>query len=307
MKIFVSVASYKDRELVKTIKSLTENARKPQNLRIHVLDQNTRGKHPDLDFAYRIQHHKVDFREARGAGWARKKLMEKYDGETYFFQVDSHMRFAKNWDVRLMTMLDQTQESTGIEKIILSQFPAPYKLFTNGKEYYPKDDPYFWDQPSWTSVVNTWYGAWAGNREVMQDKTNPHKSHTILAGYVFSLGSLVEEVPYDERISFMGEELCFAVRAYTRGWEIYAPHEMLLWHFYSRKDHPKIWSPADNRIRDVSWEKMEELSKQVQKDILTGKETGVYGIGDRRRFGQYQRMIGINFKEFYKQKELGEQ
>jgi hypothetical protein len=304
MKIFVSVASYKDRELTKTIKSLVDNARKPHNLRIYVLDQNANNKHVDLSFAYRLHHEKIHYLESRGAGWARKKIMESYDGEAYFFQIDSHMRFAKNWDVRLMTMLDQTQERVGNEKIILSQFPAPYKLFTNGKEHYPEGDPYFWHEPSWTSVVNTWYGAWAGNREEIEDKSLPHKSHTILAGYVFSPGKLVEEVPYDERISFMGEELCFAIRAYTRGWDIYAPNEMLIWHFYTRKDHPKIWTPSDNRQRDVSWEAIEEFSKKIQKNILTGKETGIYGIGNKNRYYQYQKMIGINFKKFYEQKDL---
>lgn len=301
MKIFVSVASYRDKELVKTLNSLVDHARFKRNLVVSVFNQEDPRRLPDLSFVPNLNHMTTHFKNAKGAGWARKQLMETYNGEDFFFQIDSHMRFAENWDVRLMTMYEQVAEMTGNKKIILSQFPAPYKLFTNGKEHYPIDDPYFWDQPSWTSVVRTTHNVWAGNREVMSDFSKPHRSHTVLAGYVFAPGNLVEEVPYDDRISFMGEELCFAIRAFTRHWEIYAPHEMLLWHYYTRKEYPKIWSNADNVARPVEykWTEMEKRSIEVQKHVLTGVERGIYGIGDEQRYLEYQEMIGINFKQFY--------
>jgi hypothetical protein len=135
----------------------------------------------------------------------------------------------------------------------------------------------------------------------MKDKTKPHPSHTILAGYVFAPGNLVEEVPYDPRISFMGEELCFAIRAYTRGWDIYAPNEMLVWHYYTRKDSPKIWNQRDEITRTVTWRQMEDKSHAVQKAVLMGEEEGIYGVVKNQRYEDYQKMIGKNFKKFYKE------
>jgi len=299
--IFISIASYRDKELRKTILSLLNNAYDKSSLRFGVLTQDLNHKHPDLSFVPNIEHQTMHSKDARGAGYAREIVMNMYNGEDYYFQVDSHMRFAKNWDARLITMLDQAQEIAKTKKVILSQFPAPYQLHTNGKEYYPEGDQWYWSDASWTSVVFTKFGSWAGNREVMKNKTKPHRSHTILAGYMFAPGNIVQEVPYDPRISFMGEELCFALRAYTRGWEIYAPNEMLAWHYYVRKDHPKVWTHRDDAPRKTKWKEIENQSYELQRRILLGEDEGIYGVGDKKRFAQYQRMIKINFKKFYEE------
>jgi len=301
MKIFISIASYRDKELRKTVNSLLENAYSPQDLHFGILTQDLNHRHSNFDFLPKVTHEKMHSKDAKGAGYARKIVMDMYDGEDFYFQVDSHMRFAKNWDARLITMLSQAQEIAKTEKVILSQFPAPYQVHTNGRDYYPEGDQWYWSEPSWTSVVFTKFGSWAGNREIMKNKTRPHKSHTILAGYMFAPGKLVSEVPYDPRISFMGEELCFALRAYTRGWEIYAPNEMLIWHYYVRKDHPKVWTNRDDAPRKVKWKEIEKESYELQRRILHGEDEGIFGVGDKKRFEQYQKMIGINFKKFYKE------
>ena len=303
MKIFVSIASYRDPELLKTLHSAVENAKYPNDINFCVLTQDYPNRQPNLDFLLNVNHLQMNFKDAKGAGYARKILMNEYNGEDYFLQNDSHMRYAKNWDVRLITMLEQTKELANTDKVILSQFPAPYKSLTNGKDDFIEGDQYYWSEPSWTSVVRTYLDTWAGNREEIFNKTHPHPSHAILAGFVFAPGKLVEEVPYDERISFMGEELCFSVRAYTRGWKIYAPHEMLFWHYYTRKNHPKVWTQRDDATRKTKWKEIEIESMKIQKDVLTGKEQGIYGIGDKKLYEEYQRMIGINFKDFYKDRE----
>lgn len=92
----------------------------------------------------------------------------------------------------------------------------------------------------------------------------------------------------------MGEELCYAIRAYTRGYEIYAPNEMLAWHYYKRPDTPKIWGD-----KKAAWWDIEKTSKDTQKKILLGEEQGIYGIGSKERYDEYQKMIGINFHDFY--------
>jgi hypothetical protein len=301
MTIYISIISYKDDELVKTIKSLLHNATKPQELHFGVVSQHFNKKHPDLSFVKNLKYHKMLFTHARGAGYARKIAMEMYDGQDYFLQLDSHMRFAKHWDTKLIAMHKEAQQIAGTEKVILSQFPAPYEVHTGGKDYFPKGDVNYWDEPSWTTVVNTWSGVWAGSRMAMEDKSKPHKSHTILAALLFAPGYITQEVPYDERICFMGEELCFAIRAYTRNWEIYAPNEMIAWHFYQRKNDVKVWNQMEDSTRLVKWVDLESLSQKTQRDILLGIEKGIYGIDDHDRYIEYQEMIGIDFHKFYNQ------
>jgi hypothetical protein len=304
MSIFISIIGYRDAELPKTISSLFYNADNPDDLYFGIVSQDLRGRHPNPSFINNknVKQLNMHAKEARGAGFARKLAMEMYEGQDYFFQVDSHMRFEKGWDSQMITMLKEAQEIAKTDKVILSQFPAPYKILTNGEDYYIRGDKDFWDDVSWTKVVNTWQGLWAGSRMIIKNKNKPHKSHTILAGYMFAPGKIVEEVPYDPRISFMGEELCFAIRAYTRGWEIYAPHKMLVWHFYKRADRPKIWN--DRKTGNLTWNNIENESQKIQRRVLTGQDEGIFGIGDKKRYEEYQKMIGINFNKFYNKEKV---
>lgn len=300
MSIFISIASYRDSvELEKTVDSLIENSDNPQNLRIIILSQDRKRSHVDFSRYDNVELFKVDFRKARGAGWARKRIMEEYKGEDFFFQIDSHERFAKSWDTKIVEMFNQASSMAKTNKIILSQYPEPYEPHTDGKDHYIKGNSSLWDRVSWTAVRNNWHGCWTGCRQEIEDKTKPHITHSILAGYVFASGSFVEEIPYDERISFMGEELCIAIRAYTRGWKIYAPNEMLVWHFYKRRGESKPWTQMDDSVRDIKWVDLEMESKKTQELVLRGIEKGVYGIEDHDLYLEYQDLVGINFDEFY--------
>jgi Glycosyltransferase (GlcNAc) len=295
--IFISIPSYRDEELEKTVRSLYQNATHPKNLRFGIVNQDARGKHADFSWlGNQARVHNMHYKDAKGAGYARKLAMELYNGEAFYLQVDSHMRFVQGWDTKFIDMYDWCVTDAGTDKVILSQFPAPYLAGTDGKDYPITGDKDFWDRPAWTTVVNTWAGVWAGNREEIEDKSHPHPTHTILAGLLFTHGDIVKNIPYDDRIAFMGEELCFAIRAYTRGYALYAPNEMLATHFYKRDERPKIW--RDN-VAGRSWTDLEMHSQQVQKRVLLGADEGVYGIGDYQKYLDYQDMIGINFETFY--------
>jgi hypothetical protein len=299
MSIFISIASYKDTELVPTIKSIVNNSANPEDLHFGVISQNNIKKHPDLSFVKNLSYLKLDFRDSRGAGHARKLAMELYRGQDFFLQLDSHMRAAPQWDDKIKEMYEKSTDMANTKKIIMSQYPAAYEIHSNGKEHFIKNHKELWSTPTWSKVHNRDDGSWSSIRQKIEDLSKPHPSHTVLAGYLFAPGSFVKEIPYDERISFMGEELCVAIRAYTRNWHIYAPNDMLFWHFYKRKGSPKIWDQIEDVERPLKWIEMEMSSKKIQKDILTGKEQGIFGIGDKDKYLEYQKLIGINFVDFY--------
>lgn len=299
MSIFISIVSYRDTELLPTIKSILENAENPEDIHFGVVSQDLENNHPNLSFIKNLSYLKMDFRKARGVGYARKIAMQMYQGQNFYLQLDSHMRAGSGWDTKLLEMYEVCISAEESNKIVLSQFPAPYEVHTDGSIFYPKNHEELWDIPTWSKVHNRDHGAWSASRQVIEDLSKPHPSHTVLAGYLFAPGFFIEEIPYDERISFMGEELCLAMRAYTRGWKIYAPNEMLFWHFYKRKHSPKVWDQIDDMKRPLKWIQMEMDSKKVQKDILLGKERGIYGIENYEKYLEYQELIGINFKDFY--------
>ena len=139
MSIFISIAGYRDTELPKTIRSLYNNADNPDELVFGIVSQDVKSRHPDVEWlGDKVRINRMHARDARGAGYARKIAMEMYQDEDYFFQTDSHMRFIKGWDTKLKNMLLESQEISNNNKVILSQFPAPYTIFSNGKDYYPK-------------------------------------------------------------------------------------------------------------------------------------------------------------------------
>lgn len=299
MSILVSIAAYKDTELLPTIKSLINKAEDPSQLHFAVVSQDLNKNHPDLSFVENVSYLKMDFTKARGAGYARKLAMEMYEGEDFYLQLDSHMRAEDKWDTKLKEIYHTSTGLAKTDKVILSQYPAAYEIHSGGKEYFIRNNNDLWDYPSWARVHNRDNGSWSSIRQKINDLSQPHPSHTVLAGYLFAPANFVSEIPYDERITFMGEELCIALRSYTRGWQIYAPNEMLFWHFYKRKQSPKIWNQVEDTRRSVNWTDLEMNSKRVQRSVLLGDDHGVFGIGDYDKYLEYQDMIGINFADFY--------
>jgi UDP-GlcNAc:polypeptide alpha-N-acetylglucosaminyltransferase len=117
--IFVSIASYRDPDLPRTILDCLENATKPFRVHIGVCIQNQDGD-PDpmetyarlakqvgsYDFSDQIKPLRVPAREALGPMNARARIEKAlYRGENYYMIVDSHTRFRKAWDVECIEQL----------------------------------------------------------------------------------------------------------------------------------------------------------------------------------------------------------
>jgi hypothetical protein len=40
----------------------------------------------------------IPHQESKGACWARHQIQQRYHGEDYYLQLDSHHRFSRHWD-----------------------------------------------------------------------------------------------------------------------------------------------------------------------------------------------------------------
>ena len=125
MTIFVQIASYRDPQLEPTIKDMLENAKKPKNIRFGIARQFS-----DEDGFDKLEEYRKDkrfkildipYQESKGVCWARNLTQQLYDGETYTLQIDSHMRFEKNWDETLIKMIKGLQKY-GYEKPLLTGY-----------------------------------------------------------------------------------------------------------------------------------------------------------------------------------------
>ena len=104
--IFISIASYRDPELLPTLRDCLANAKNPDKLRFGICWQHdeteTLGEFADDS---RFKFIKVPYALAKGACWARSLIQSLYNNKTYYLQLDSHHRFTKNWDATLIKML----------------------------------------------------------------------------------------------------------------------------------------------------------------------------------------------------------
>ena len=299
MNIFISIASYRDPELQWTIKSAIDNATNPENLFFGVVYQGLESEMPDLSYVKNLSLIKIHPKEARGAGYARSKAMELYSDENYFLQIDSHTRFAQGWDLIAIDQLSKAKNISGHNKAILSYFPAPFEPERNGGMYLIKNNPKIKPYPTRQKLSLNKRKQWTAERFEFEDKSkeNPELSETVLGGFIFCDGSIVNEVPYDSEISFFGEEVCFAMRSWTRGWDIYSPSKNIVYHFYSRGGYNKIWK--DRNLRGMSWKELEDISYRKQKRVLCGEEIGIFGAGNVRTLEEYEKFTHTKFKDFY--------
>jgi len=299
MSIFISVASYRDPHLQLTLKSAVENANNPDGLFFGIVNQDTARNEIDYSFLPDYSVIKIHPRNARGVGYARSKAMSLYNGEDYFLQIDSHVQFSKDWDIKSIEQFKTAQEIAGHKKIILSSYPGPYSLDSNEVFIHTVSTEEHPVEPTKQIAKLRVDDQWSAVRVPMDNPNSgrPELSSTVLGAYIFTTGNIVKEVPYDEEISFMGEEICFAMRAWTRGWDIYSPSIPIVYHFYRRNGYPKVWS--DDVVREQNWDQLQEISKEKQRKVLCGIEEGIMGAGSIRTIKDYESFIGYDFKSVY--------
>ena len=95
MSIFVSIASYRDPELIRTVRSAIDNKSGKHEIYFGIVVQDHEKDVPDLSWVTNLSLTIMHPKEARGAGFARAIAMHSYTGQDYYLQVDSHTLLAK--------------------------------------------------------------------------------------------------------------------------------------------------------------------------------------------------------------------
>lgn len=314
--LFVSIASYRDPELIPTLINLIEEAKYPQRLHIAVCWQDEGDIQPFIDagmtpgenrdheghqlfhFDYQgavIEVLYVHYFASQGACWARNLVESCYRQQDYFLQIDSHCRFVTQWDSEMIAMLEALREQS--PQPVLSSYPPGYT---------PGEDEKRTDYVS-RLIFNgfTDEGIVQLTSAPFSDSA-PRRCGYLAAGFVFADGHFVTRVPNDPQIFFMGEEIAMAARAWTHGYDIWSPHRILLWHFYMRDTHPKVWGDHSNEAKkegvvDKAWWERDKIAKQRVLSVLNTSDTpcdlGPYQLGNQRTLQEFQYRIGVDFRE----------
>lgn len=109
-KIFIQIASYRDPQLLTTIRNCIETAKYPKKLVFCIAWQHDINDEWDNLDEYkndkRFKILDIDYKKSKGACWARNQIQQYYNQEQYTLQLDSHHEFVKNWDEQLIEMYD---------------------------------------------------------------------------------------------------------------------------------------------------------------------------------------------------------
>ena len=295
MKIFIQIASYRDPELVPTIKSAIENAKRPKNLVFGIARQ----FHPDDKFDDLSEFNKdkrfrvldIPYLDSKGACWARNQIQQLYKDEEYTLQIDSHMRFEKNWDDEMIKMIKELQKK-GYKKPLLTGYVSSFD---------PENDPGARVREPWRMVFDRFIpeGAVFFLPETIpgwQNLKEPVTARFYSAHYCFTLGQFSKEVQHDPDYYFHGEEISIAARAYTWGYDLFHPHKVLIWHEYTRKGRTKQWDD------DKKWVDRNNYCHKKNRALfgMDGEEPmefGIYGFGPERTLRDYEKYSGLLFSK----------
>jgi hypothetical protein len=288
--IFVQIASYRDAELLPTLRDCMAKAAHPENLRFGICWQHDKteslGKFLS-DPRFRVIS--VPYQDSKGVCWARNAIQSLYAGETYTLQLDSHHRFVPAWDSKLIAML----ESLDSEKAILTAY-APH--YDPRKASPPKSVPWkiAFDKFTPDGRLLTRPSFVENHRELVR----PIPARFYSAHFAFTFGSFCEEVRHDPLLYFLGEEITIAVRAFTHGYDLYHPHQIIVWHEYTRNYRRKHWD--DHSAGNEPWHVRDAAASDRIATLLgqccAAVDLGEFGLGTSRRLSDYERYAGINFK-----------
>jgi glycosyltransferase involved in cell wall biosynthesis len=295
-KIFIQIASYRDPQLVPTIKDCIKNAKHPENLVFSIAWQHSLDDVWDNldefkdDSRFKIID--INYLDSKGACWARNTLQQNYDGEEYTLQIDSHHRFVENWDEECINMVKQLQ-AKGHNKPLLTGYVSSFD---------PDNDPESRIHIPWKMNFDRFIPEGAvfflpASIDNYQELTEPIPARFYSAHFAFTIGQFVLEVPHDPDYYFHGEEISIAVRAYTWGYDLFHPHKVVVWHEYTRKGRTKQWDDDRKWVEKNNYShkknrKLFEMDGEV-KDI----DFGVYDFGKERTLEDYERYAGISFKK----------
>lgn len=281
--IFVSIASYRDQELIDTVYSILRQAENPSNIFLSILSQDEDDKHPQLEHIFKIfgvtdyQYNMVHFSESRGACYARAEVQKYLTLDfKYYLQIDSHSQFVDKWDIKLISDYERCREIWG--DYIFSSYPGTYEYNHSGNiktsdsdiptsiRIQPISDSPIMYEPKYKDYLGKEFGEYHGY---------------FCAGMVFGYSKFFIDVPYDPNLYFNGEEQTLAIRFYCNDIKLIAPPANYLYHHYTGLKRLRHWE------NNPGWENDDKRGIERLNDFYLGKDLGIYGIKDMQKYHKW--------------------
>jgi len=299
-KIFIHLPAYREPELIPTIKSALENAKYPKRLVFGICRQfNPEDGFDNVDEYRNDPRFKImdiHYTEAKGLPYARYQINTMIEDEEYICQLDSHHRFAQDWDITLIEMHDQLKDK-GVKKPILAAY-LPY--------YNPFNDPAERTMEPWQQTFACFYphGTIFIRPSLLhgwQNMTEPAPSRFLSGHFCFADNHWAKTILHDQDIYFSGEELNLTVRSYTHGYDMFHPHKLVIWHATMREERGGILVWDDQSKRGDDWWTQQNIARAKIRQLLRTEDNGFdltgYDLGTERTLHDYEKYAGVDFKK----------
>src|SRR5215471_3327162 len=286
--IYVQIPAYRDAELPKTLLDLYAKADSPRHLRVGVLWQ--RAADERLPRAVRslpnLEILEVPYQRSHGCNWARNVLQRRWRSEPFTLLLDSHHRFVRGWDRALVRMYERLRRDGFPRPIITGYLPAyEPSLEPGGRKRRPyRMYPLRRERGVLTRLTSFPIQNW-------KSLTEPLPADFASLHFLFAAGAFNEEIRFDPRIYFFGDEVVTSVRAYTHGYDLFHPHVVLGWHCFDRALRVPHWKDHE------SWWRRHERSLAIMRRMFCGVYEGPFGVGRRRSVREYEKHVQLTLAE----------
>ncbi len=300
--ILVHLPAYREPELVPTIKDAIAKAKHPDRIHFGICRQ----YHPDDGFdnvdefkdrkGFKVMD--VYFEDAKGLPWARARINEDLlDDEDYVLQLDSHHRFAENWDEIIIGLHDGLK-AKGVEKPLIGGYLPQYEPTTDpiGRADCPWQAQFACFYPHGTIFIRP------GGLPNWQNLKEPPPARFLSGHFCFGESQWARDVLHDPDIFFSGEELNLSVRSYTHGYDIFHCHKLIIWHATMRTERDGILVWDDKNKKGEDWWAIQTQARAKIRQLLYNEDNGFdikpeYGLGTERTVEEYEQFAGIKFKD----------
>lgn len=183
--------------------------------------------------------------KARGP-WAARALIEKelFRKERFYMTVDSHTRFVKSWDAKILALYHQCCQHH--RKPIITTRPGAYVRGTDLAED---------ERPTFTAVQNIDANGFPVLRSVEYTDApiRCFKAPFYVPNFSFASSNLIKEAPTDPECAFAhrAEVYVQSARYYTHGWDFLQPKEPICYHLPAAKRRNTFEEQLENKANQV--------------------------------------------------------
>ena len=246
MKIFVSVVSYRDPLLLKTVQSLLDKKSARHDATIAIFEQTSLQDSlatlaPELIAKKEIKYKRIDPEYADGVCWARYINFLQLTDEDFIYEVDSHMLFDANWDRKLINDYREGVKISGHDRIIITGSCKNFELDNNNNPILHEhpvpmrtEVKYFLYQPD-TNILGA-------HGDIMTSDGYITPAIHICAGNFFTHAKWAKDVGPNPDLYFEGEEQYMVLESFKKGYDMYHMSDIVSYHYINTNQYvTKQW------------------------------------------------------------------